>query len=298
MPPSGGGSSPGRNAERSGSNRPQSPRHRPHSPRHRQEGNSTNNTNNSRRGSAISAATSSPPRHSGAGASSPSRRESISKERGRHRRSSSRGSSSGDEGEHRRREAGSRGEGSISPAKAAVKSNWISSADLSKPEQKSDSSPHASSPSPAPRSGSSPRLRARNGPMTDPTSPRTERGEPDREEERLESDQPFRLPGSKAQHDSKEEEGGRGSSRRSGLPRPAVRRASAPRPDPAGQPSAAPGSAKNVWQSFSGLLPASLPAPGPDSGDAERKEPERAASFLSAPALRPRASSAPGEGQG
>ena len=296
MPASGGGSSPGRNAERSASsNRPQSPRQRPHSPRHRQEGNSTNNTS-SRRGSAISAATSSPPRHSGAGESSPSRRDSIPKERGRHRRSSSRGSSSGDEGEHRRRKAGSRGEGSISPAKAAVKSNWISSADLSKPEQKSNSSPHASSPSPAPRSGSSPRLRARNGPMTDPPSPRTERGEPDRGEERVESDQPFRLPGSKAQHDSKEEAGGRGSSRRSGLPRPAVRRASAPRPDPGGQPSAAPGSAKNVWQSFSGLLPASLPAPGPDSGDAERKEPERAASLLSAPALRPRASSAPGEG--
>ena len=112
----------------------------------------------------------------------------------------------------------------------------------------------------------------------------------------MESDQPFRLPGSKAPPDSKEEEGGRGSSRRSGLPRPAVWRASAPRLDPGGQPSAAPGSAKNVWQSFSGLLPASLPAPGPDSGDAEGKEPERAASLLSAPALRPRASSAPGEG--
>lgn len=148
--------SPGRNAERPANFT------RQHSPRHRQEGNSTNNTN-CRRGSATTSATTlPPPGHKGAGESSPSRRESSPKDRGRHPSrgcGGSRGGSGEDEGEHRRREVGSRGAGSISSTKTAVSSNWISNADPSKQRKKPNSWPRASSPSPSPRSGSSPRSR-------------------------------------------------------------------------------------------------------------------------------------------
>ena len=88
------------------------------------------------------------------------------------------------------------------------------------------------------------------------------------------------LSDSKSLSDSQPEGGVRGNSRRSVLPRPAVRRASAPRSDRAGQPSPAPGSAQNIWQSFS-----SLAAPAPDSGDAERKEARERSRSAPAPAL-------------
>ena len=249
--------SPGRNAERPANFT------RQHSPRHRQEGNSTNNTN-CRRGSATTSATTlPPPGHKGAGESSPSRRESSPKDRGRHPSrgcGGSRGGSGEDEGEHRRREVGSRGAGSISSTKTAVSSNWISNADPSKQRKKPNSWPRASSPSPSPRSGSSPRSRCEE--MLDQSS-----------------DQ-LSLSDSKSLSDSQPEGGVRGNSRRSVLPRPAVRRASAPRSDRAGQPSPAPGSAQNIWQSFS-----SLAAPAPDSGDAERKEARERSRSAPAPAL-------------